>query len=173
MKILLHICCAVCAGACVQRLRQEGYQISGYFYNPNIQPPGEYLMRLQEVEELAKRENFSLLIGDYDVDSWFSCIRGWEEEPEGGRRCIECFTLRLAATAKVAINADFSAFATTLTISPHKDAKVINTIGRNIDSRLYLVRDFKKHNGFKKAQQLSRQYSIYRQNYCGCLYSLR
>lgn len=172
MQVLLHICCAVCATLCVERLRQEGHQFSGYFYNPNIQPPAEYLKRLGQAEQLAREQNFSLILGDYDVDSWFTRMRGLEDEPEGGRRCAGCFRLRLKETAKTAKEKGFNAFTTTLTLSPHKNTQVINEIGQDIDKALFLARDFKKQDGFKRAQELSKKYNLYHQNYCGCLYSL-
>ena len=172
MKILLHICCAVCATSCLQRLRQEGHEVGGYFYNPNIQPQEEYLKRLRETEKLARRENFPLTVGEYDQDEWFSQVKGLEAEPEGGRRCVRCFSVRLKATARVAQEKGFAAFTTTLTVSPHKNARVINKTGRNIGNSLFLARDFKKKDGFKRAQQLARRYNLYHQDYCGCIYSI-
>lgn len=172
MKVLLHICCAVCASSALQRLQEEGYEVQGYFYNPNIQPRQEYLQRLKETERLFRRIETPLIIGDYIVEHWFSQIKGWEDEPEGGRRCSICFRLRLQATAKIAQDAGFSAFTTTLTVSPHKNAQAINKIGQNIDQRRFLVRDFKKRDGFKKAQELAQKYRLYHQDYCGCVYSV-
>lgn len=172
MKVLLHICCAVCATYCLQRLRQEGYEVSGYFYNPNIQPEEEYLRRLRETRKLARAENFPLIVGDYNLDDWFAQIKGWEKEPEGGRRCLRCFSLRLKKAAEVAKKKSFSAFTTTLTISPHKNAQAINETGGNIGKGLFLPRDFKKQDGFKRTQELSKQYNFYHQDYCGCIYSL-
>ncbi|MBU3934279.1 MAG: epoxyqueuosine reductase QueH [Candidatus Omnitrophica bacterium] len=171
MRVLLHICCAVCAGSCLETLRREGHEVGGYFYNPNIQPQEEYLKRLQEAEKLARQENFSLIIGEDEPDKWFSRIKGLEEEPEGGRRCARCFSLRLEKTAKVAQEKGFAAFTTTLTVSPHKNARVINEIGRDVGGGLFLGRDFKKKDGFKRAQQLARRYNLYHQDYCGCIYS--
>lgn len=172
MKVLLHICCAVCASACLERLRQEGHEVSGYFYNPNIQPKEEYEKRLQETKRLAQRENLALIVGDYDADAWFKRIKGREEEPEGGTRCAECFTLRLSKTLEVARERGFNGFTTTLTVSPHKNAQTINTIGEDIGPGLFLARDFKKQDGFKRAQELAKQYNLYHQDYCGCIYSL-
>lgn len=173
MKILLHICCAVCATTCVERLREEGYEVSGFFYNPNIHPEEEYSRRLEETNRLSRTMGFSLIVGDYDTDNWSRQIRGWEKEPEGGRRCSECFRLRLERTKKMTDEKGISAFITTLTLSPHKSAQLINEIGRDIGNNKFLVRDLKKQDGFKRAQQLSKQYNLYHQNYCGCLYSLR
>ena len=129
MKILLHICCAVCATAALEKLRQEGHEVSGFFYNPNIHPPAEYLKRLEQAEELARCEKFPLIFGDYDVNSWYTQIKGKEKEPEGGSRCSECFNLRLEQTKRMAEEKGFSVFTTTLTISPHKNSKIINEIG--------------------------------------------
>jgi len=173
MKILLHVCCAVCAAYCSERLRQEGHEVTGFFYNPNIQPPGEYLKRLQATEELARGQNFPFIAGDYNLDAWSRRIKGWEQEPEGGRRCAECFGLRLETTAKLAKEKCFEAFTTTLTVSPHKDARAINKIGSDIANELFLERDFKKQDGFKKTQELAGKHNLYRQHYCGCIYSLR
>lgn len=171
MRVLLHVCCAVCASSCVERLRQQGHEVSGYFYNPNIQPQEEYLKRLQEVRRLAEGEGFPLIVDDYDVDEWFLRIKGLEAEAEGGKRCARCFRLRLEKTARAAKEKGFTAFTSTLTISPHKNAQMINEIGRDIGNGLFLVRDFKKQDGFKRAQELARHYNLYHQNYCGCVYS--
>lgn len=173
MKILLHVCCAVCVAYCSEKLRQEGHEVTGFFYNPNIQPPGEYLKRLEEAEQLARGQNFPLIVGDYNLDAWSRRIKGWEKEPEGGKRCLQCFGLRLEATAKVAKEKGFSAFTTTLTVSPHKNAELINEIGSDIANGLFLARDFKKQDGFKKTQELARKYNLYHQDYCGCTYSLK
>ncbi|MFH1245066.1 MAG: epoxyqueuosine reductase QueH [Candidatus Omnitrophota bacterium] len=171
MKILLHICCAVCAGSCVYRLREEGYEVQGLFYNPNIQPPSEYLKRLQATEELARQEKFLLFIGDYDLHNWYNRVEGLEKEPEGARRCAECFRLRLQKTQEIAKEKDIPVFTTTLTLSPHKDALKINQIGQSIGKDAFLARDFKKQDGVKKSAQLAKEYCLYRQNYCGCIYS--
>lgn len=172
MKVLLHICCAVCATASLERLRQQGHQVSGYFYNPNIQPLQEYQRRFQETKRLAQAQNFPLLIEEYDADNWLVEMQGLQEEPEGGKRCARCFSIRLEKAAKKAREQGFDGFTTTLTVSPHKNAKMINEIGQSIDRDQFLVYDFKKEDGFKRAQELSRQHNLYRQNYCGCIYSL-
>ena len=132
MKLLLHICCAVCASSCIEKLRKDNYEVSGYFYNPNIQPREEYLKRLQETKRLAQRQKFSLIVGDYEAQQWSLKIKGLEAEPEGGKRCTRCFTLRLEKTARLAEEKGFANFSTTLTISPHKNTQVLNEIGRNI-----------------------------------------
>jgi predicted adenine nucleotide alpha hydrolase (AANH) superfamily ATPase len=173
MKVLVHICCAVCATACLERLRDEGRDVSGYFYNPNIHPQEEYLIRLRQVQGLARRESLPLLTGDYDLDAWFAATKGLESEPEAGKRCARCFKMRLEKTALKAKAQGFTGFTTTLTISPHKNARLINEIGRDIGQDLFLAHDFKKQDGFKRARQLSRQYNLYHQDYCGCVYSLK
>ncbi len=167
----MHICCAVCASSCLERLKQEGYEVSGYFYNPNIQPYEEYLKRRADVVRLSEEQNFPLLIGKYDLEGWSAQIAGLEAEPEGGKRCSRCFRFRLEATAELARNAGFSAFTTTLSVSPHKNVQIINEIGRNLGNDLFLPRNFKKQGGFKRAQELARQHNLYHQNYCGCIYS--
>jgi len=172
MKVLLHICCAVCAASCVERLRAEGHQVSGFFYNPNVQPPEEYLNRLAAAESLAGYEKFPLLVGEYDPDEWFSQVQDLKDQPEGGERCSKCFSIRLSETARLAREKGFDAFTTTLTISSHKDSEVINDIGRGIAGDLFLRWDFKKNNGSKRANELAQKYDLYRQNYCGCVYSL-
>ena len=172
MKILLHICCAVCACSVVERLKNEGYEVTGYFYNPNIHPEQEYLKRLKETERLAREENFPLITGDYNVEKWFARIKGLEKGPEGGRRCARCFSLRLEKAAEIAKDKGLGLFTTTLTVSPHKNAQVLNEVGSSIAGGLFLARDFKKRDGFKRAQELSKQYNFYHQDYCGCVYSL-
>ena len=172
MKVLLHICCAVCAASCLERLRKQGYEVTGFFYNPNIHPPGEYLKRLQEIEELARQQNFPLIVGDYDMEAWSLETKGLGQEPEGGKRCAKCFRLRLEKTKKITQERGFNFFTTTLTIGPHKNAQMVNEIGQDLAGDLFLTRDFKKQDGFKRAQELARQYSLYRQDYCGCIFSL-
>ncbi len=173
MKVLLHICCAVCATSVVERLRRQGHAVMGYFYNPNIQPPEEYLTRQRQIETLTGQMDFPLLIGGYDADRWFAQAQGLDDQPEGGERCSICFRMRLEQTAQVAQERNFSAFTTTLSVSPHKDAEVINRIGREVGNGLFLEQDFKKQDGFKRSQELSRKYGLYHQHYCGCIYSLK
>ncbi len=171
MKVLLHICCAVCATASIERLREEGNSVSGYFYNPNIHPQSEYLNRLKETKNLASKIGLSLIVGEYRVEDWFGPAKGLEDEPEGGRRCAVCFRLRLSQTCRLARQNGFDGFTTTLTVSPHKNSKTINNIGREIGGPFFLERDFKKREGFKKATTLSKKYGLYHQNYCGCIFS--
>lgn len=172
-KILLHICCGICAGGVVKRLREEGYSVTGFFYNPNIQPLTEYKKRLAVAQEVAKLLAFSLITEPYVTGEWELATKGLEGEPEGGRRCFQCYHLRLQKTYAKAqeIGADF--FTTTLTVSPHKKAEVINQIGREIGGEQFLAEDFKKHDGFKRSMDFAKEQQLYRQHYCGCLYSQR
>jgi hypothetical protein len=172
MKIVLHICCGVCAGGAASTLLAEGHEVTGYFYNPNIQPVEEYNRRLDSARLACANLGIELTAGPYDTDAWTAATFQLKDEPEGGRRCVLCYRIRLQQTYlhTTKINAD--AFTTTLTISPHKSAQIINAVGRETGGDLYLARDFKKKEGFKQAISLARSWGLYRQNYCGCLYSL-
>lgn len=123
------------------------------------------------MQGLARGQNLPLLAGDYDPDTWFTATKGLENEPEAGKRCAQCFKMRLEKTVRQAKAKGFTAFTTTLTISPHKNVQLINEIGRDVGQGLFLAHDFKKQDGFKRAQELSREYGLYHQDYCGCLYS--
>jgi predicted adenine nucleotide alpha hydrolase (AANH) superfamily ATPase len=171
MKVLLHICCAVCASACVERLREEGNLVSGFFYNPNIHPQSEYLRRLKETEDFARKINLPFFVGSYNVKDWFESVKGLESEIEGGQRCAVCFKIRLGQACQFAREKGFDKFTTTLTVSPHKDSEVINNIGRELAGPFFLERNFKKNNGFKRTMELAKQYRFYRQTYCGCIFS--
>lgn len=171
MKILLHICCAVCASACIEKLTEQGSQVSGFFYNPNIHPEPEYLKRLSDLESFSARINFPLFVAGYRPDEWFKLTEGLENEPEGGKRCEACFKIRLEQAWRFAKHKGFDGFTTTLTISPHKNSRMINRVGRKIAGPFFLERDFKKNNGFKRAMELSKKYKLYHQNYCGCIFS--
>jgi len=170
--ILLHICCGICASSVVERLRQEGFKPIGFFYNPNIHPRKEYEQRFAVAKEVAQILDFELIQGPYDPDNWFKLTKGLENEPEGGRRCAVCFKMRLEETQRKARQLNINKFTTTLTVSPHKDTTVINEIGRAISPSEFLARDFKKQNGFHLATKFAKCYNLYRQNYCGCIYSL-
>lgn len=174
-KLLLHVCCAPC-GAGVAELLNRNFNVTGFFYNPNIQPGEEYQKRRLEVERYFQDENLPLIAGDYDIDQWFEAIKGLENEPEGGRRCEACYQFRLVKTAQLAKNNGFEWFATTLTISPHKKAETVNRIGQELGwehGLKFYEADFKKNDGFKKSCDLARELGFYRQNYCGCLFSRR
>ncbi len=172
-KILVHSCCAPCSTYVLDYLSQS-YNITILFYNPNIQPEEEYVKRLQEMEKLCKIKETELFIPDYEDYFWMESIKGLENVPEGAERCRVCFDVRLKKTAETAFERGFTLFATTLTVSPHKNAVLINSIGTNAADSFkinFLKSDFKKKDGYRKSCELSRKYGLYRQKYCGCLYS--
>lgn len=174
-KLLLHTCCAPCVTIPMERLESD-YEISCFFYNPNIHPKEEYIHRLKELQNLAKQLNFKIVIHQYDADRWLELINGLEDEPEGGERCAICFRIRLQETAKYAKKQGFDVFTTTLTISPHKNAILINQLGSELDEQYnikFLAANFKKKDGYKRSIELSNKYNLYRQNYCGCIFSRR
>ncbi|MFH0769686.1 MAG: epoxyqueuosine reductase QueH [Chloroflexota bacterium] len=173
MKIVLHICCGVCATSVVERLTSEGNEVRGLFYNPNIHPREEYERRLEVAHQVAKELNFPLGTGPYNPEDWFKETASLENEPEGGKRCEICFRLRLEKTYLYLQDYGWDAFTTTLTVSPTKSAEMINRAGREIGGESFLARDFKKKEGFKRATELARKWTLYRQDYCGCIYSLR
>jgi len=173
MKIVLHVCCGICAAGVVERLTLEGHQVLGFFYNPNIHPLEEYKRRLEVTHEVAKELNFPLEVASYTPEEWFKETNSLENEPEGGRRCEVCFRLRLNRTHLYMEDYGWDAFTTTLTISPRKSADVINRVGWEIDGERFLARDFKKKAGFQRAMELAKKWALYRQNYCGCIYSMR
>ncbi|SCP95159.1 epoxyqueuosine reductase QueH [Anaerobium acetethylicum] len=176
-RLLLHSCCAPCSSYVLEYLSAY-FEITVYYYNPNIFPPEEYEKRAAEQREFADRldvlHKISFLEGDYDTDLFYAETRGLEKEPEGGERCSRCFELRLRETAKRAREGGFDYFTTTLSISPHKNADQLNEIGKKISEETgiaYLYSDFKKKNGFKRSVELTAQYGMYRQDYCGCVFS--
>ncbi len=173
MKIVLHICCGVCAAGVVERLTLEGHQVLGLFYNPNIHPLEEYERRLEAAYKVAQELNFPLEAGPYTPEEWFEETSSLKNEPEGGRRCEVCFRIRLKKTYLYLKDCGWDAFTTTLTVSPHKSADVINQVGQEIGGDRFLVRDFKKKAGFQRATELAKKWALYRQHYCGCIYSMR
>lgn len=172
-KVLLHICCGVCASHAIEALQSSGYLVSGYFYNPNIYPYKEYFLRKQAAQKIAKFYKIKLFNSSYDLTRWEKNCAIFKDEKEGGLRCNACFQLRLEETYKKAKDNNFDYFTTTLTISPHKQSKTIFEIGKNLAEDNFLEIDFKKKDGFKKALEISKKLNLYRQNYCGCVYSLR
>ncbi|MBB5021027.1 epoxyqueuosine reductase QueH [Desulfurispira natronophila] len=174
--LLLHTCCAPCSSAVVERLLNH-YQLSLYFYNPNIHPSAEYLIRRDELLRWGRDIlNIQCIIADYDSKTWFDMTRGMELEPEKGKRCTLCYQLRLEKTASVAKEQGYSFFTTTLSISPHKDSKLINTVGKTVAQKYNInfhAEDFKKNNGFQRSIEISKEYYFYRQRYCGCQFSQR
>ena len=175
-SILLHCCCAPCASSVLERLIQQ-YDVSVVFYNPNIEPLEEYEKRKKELEKLLRIMPFipdiKLIECEYDNAAFNHVALSLREEPEGGKRCRACFKLRLAETAKLAKTEEYDFFATTLSVSPHKNAKVLNEIGieqAEIYDIEFLNSDFKKQDGYKRSVELSKEYELYRQSYCGCKY---
>ncbi len=174
-RLLLHVCCAPCAGACLERLRPD-YQVTLFFYNPNIHPVAEYRARAEEVRRWAAQEGVTLIKPDYDAPRWFELVKGHETDPEKGPRCAICFRMRLTETARVAVEGAFELFATTLTISPHKVTNMVFRAGQAAAKEhgiKFLAQDFKKQGGFQRSLEISRQYGFYRQDYCGCIFSRR
>lgn len=177
--LLMHACCAPCSSACLERLG-DFFKISIFYYNPNITDKKEYEKRLTEVKKFAKnfkvKHEIEVIDGCYEPEVFFDMAKGLEQEPERGKRCYECYKMRLRKTAEYASNNNFDYFTTTLTLSPYKNASWINEIGDALDKDFkshYLYSDFKKKNGYKRSIELSKEYNLYRQNYCGCIYSKR
>ena len=175
-KLLLHACCAPCSSAVLERISKY-FDITILYYNPNITEKEEYEKRLNEIENFVKKlnvDNIKVLRGRYNSKEFFDMATGLEEEKERGKRCYKCYELRLRETAKVAEDLNFDYFTTTLSISPYKNSNWLNEIGEKLDKQYtatYLYADFKKKNGYKRSIELSKQYHLYRQDYCGCIYS--
>jgi len=176
VNILLHICCGPCSTIAIERLKENNFEITGFFYNPNIYPEEEYELRLKNAKLVAEKFNIPLLPSIYEQEKWKKEIKGYENEKEGGKRCVICIKMRLYETGKMAKENNFDMFTTTLTTGPRKDSGLINLYGANTSENLgipfYSV-DFKKNAGFQKSVVLSKEMGLYRQRYCGCIYSLR
>lgn len=177
--LLMHACCAPCSSACLERLGNY-FDISILYYNPNITDKDEYLKRVEEIKKFISgfktKYPIKLIEGRYDPNEFFEIAKGLEDEPERGKRCFKCYRLRLEETAKVASEKEFDYFCTTLTLSPYKNATWLNEIGEELNNNYnstYLYSDFKKKNGYKRSIELSKEFDLYRQDYCGCVYSLR
>lgn len=177
--LLLHSCCAPCSSYVLEYLSAY-FRITVFYYNPNIYPESEYYTRVKEqrrfIAALPTRYPVDFTEGAYIPEDFYHCAKGMEHLPEGGRRCFACYRLRLEATAKTAKEKGCSYFASTLSISPLKNAQKLNEIGEQLAREyqvLWLPNDFKKKNGYKRSTELSREYGMYRQDYCGCVYSLR
>lgn len=178
-RLLLHSCCGPCSTQVIDFLRNY-FKITVYYYNPNIEPDLEYEKRKREqirfINEAKKQDeslDLDFLDCGYDNDSFKKISKGLEQEKEGGARCSKCFYLRLKETARKAKELGYDYFGTTLTVSPHKNSQVINRIGENIQEELnmpFIYGDFKKNDGYKKSIEFAKQYDLYRQDYCGCLY---
>lgn len=176
-RLLLHACCAPCSSYVLEYLCSY-FSVTLFFFNPNISPRAEYDMRYSElyrlVDAMGLGESVGFIDGEYEPERFYDAVRGLEELPEGGERCRICYELRLNETARVAAEGDFDFFTTTLSISPYKNAEWLNTTGRNAADKFgsrYLFSDFKKRNGYKRSIELSEKYGLYRQDFCGCVYS--
>lgn len=174
--LLLHACCAPCSSAVLEYLYKH-FKITLFFYNPNISPESEFNYRLEELKRLIVEMNYNdieIVVPDYDNNEFEALAKGLENLPEGDKRCKKCYRLRLAKTAEYAKENGFDYFTTTLSVSPYKNAQLLNEIGSELEKEYgtpYLYSDFKKKEGYKRSCELSREYNLYRQNYCGCIYS--
>lgn len=175
--LLLHACCAPCSSACLERL-SNFFKITIIYYNPNITEEKEYLKRLEElknfIQKIKVKYPINIIDTRYDPKEFFEISKGLEKEKERGKRCYKCYELRLEETTKVAKENNFDFFTTTLTLSPYKKTDWLNEIGENLSNKYqtsYLYSDFKKKNGYKRSIELSKEYNLYRQDYCGCIYS--
>ena len=173
-SLLLQSCCGPCSSYVLEYLTQY-FDVTAYFYNPNIRPEAEFQRRLETLKQLLASMPLEhpavLLEPEWRGEEFFQAVRGLESEPEGGARCAACFRLRLEQTARTAVEWGFDYFGTTLTVSPHKNAEVINRIGFELEEKYgvkWLPSDFKKRDGYLRSIQLSKQYDLYRQEYCGC-----
>ncbi len=174
-RLLLHACCAPCSSYCLELL-SEIFDITVFFYNPNISPEEEYLKRYDELCRFMEEGKIKAtsVKAEYNYDEFLSVSSGLEKEPEGGERCYECYKLRLFKTAEYAKKEGYNYFTTTLSISPYKNAEWLNALGKEAEEKFrinYLYADFKKKNGYKRSIELSKIYNLYRQDYCGCAFS--
>lgn len=177
-RLLLHSCCAPCSSYVLEYLNRY-FEITVFYYNPNIYPESEYTKRIWEQQELISQMPFvhpvSFLAGPYDQERFYEMARGLEHVKEGGERCLKCYELRLSEAARMAVKTEADYFTTTLSISPLKNSDRLNEIGMRLGEEygvLYLPSDFKKKNGYKRSIELSREYDLYRQDYCGCEFSM-
>ncbi|MBQ6546998.1 MAG: epoxyqueuosine reductase QueH [Bacilli bacterium] len=176
-KLLLHSCCGPCSSSVLEFLTKY-FDIDVLYYNPNIYPEEEFVKRKNEQEKLLKKldKNIKFIEGNYNYDLYKEKVRGLEQEPEGGLRCKSCISLRMEETCRYAKEHGYDFFTTTLSVSPHKNSKMINEIGFSLEKEYnmpYLYSDFKKKEGYKRSIVLSKEYDLYRQDYCGCQFSLR
>lgn len=175
-RLLLHSCCAPCSSTCLERLK-EHFQITVLYYNPNIDEREEYEKRKAEQIRFLQETGWAEFLDcDHEPEAFYKIAEGMENEPERGKRCYRCYALRLEKTAQTAQEHGFKYFATTLTLSPYKNAEWLNEIGENLQGRYevnYLFTDFKKKGGYHRSIELSNEYNLYRQDFCGCKYSKR
>ncbi len=194
-RLLLHACCCPCSSHCLEVLSQHNFEISIFFYNPNIDEQDEYLKRYEELIRFTREAPFAtqvkIIDGGYEPEIFYEMAKGLEDLPERGKRCYLCYEQRLAKTAEYAYNNGYDYFSTTLSISPYKNATWLNEIGKKMELKLqgpyhnkaevdeaendhpclFLYSDFKKKNGYKRSIELSQEYNLYRQDYCGCVFS--
>jgi predicted adenine nucleotide alpha hydrolase (AANH) superfamily ATPase len=174
-RLLLHICCAPCSTHVIDRLKED-YELGCFFYGPNIHPEEEYQKRLKESKEYCSVQGIEFLEGEYDADDWLQAVKGYEDDEEGGDRCKICYAYRLQRTAKTAKKEGYGSFTTTLTVSPRKDADIVNSIGQEIGEQedvTFLSENFKKKHGYQISVQMSKDQGLYRQDFCGCMFSRR
>ena len=177
-KILIHVCCAPDATAGVPRLaKNTGLMPVVFFSNSNIHPEKEYRIRQEETKKLSKKMKWQFISDKYNPDEWIESVKGYENEPERGKRCEICFRIRLKLTAKKALDGNYNAFSIVWTISPHKDSKLINRLGKEASLKYgnipFIEENLKKKEGFKESLKLSHKFKLYRQDYCGCIFSKR
>ena len=171
-KLLLHSCCGPCSTVVIERLKED-FEVTVFYYNPNIEPKEEYEKRKEEQKKVCQNFGVTFIDFDYDNANWREFVAGLEKEKEGGARCEKCFVYRLSRTAKYAKGHGFDIFATTLSVSPHKNTNLLNNIGEAISEQEkieFLPENFKKKDGYLRSINLSKELGLYRQNYCGCLF---
>ncbi len=171
--MLLHSCCGPCSTVVIERLK-ENFDLTVFYYNPNIEPFEEYEKRKVEQKKVCKNFGVNFVDADYENEAWHKFVEGLENEREGGARCEKCFVFRLRKTANFAKTHDFDIFATTLSVSPHKNSNVINAVGEQISQEVgieFLPESFKKKDGYLRSINLSKEFGLYRQDYCGCLFA--
>lgn len=174
-KIVLHTCCAICSGYPISLLQDTGYRVCAYFYNPNIYPREEYIKRLEAEQILCEHLGCELTEAEYNPEEFYNAAKGFEQEPEKGKRCDRCFELRLRKTAEFAKAKGIKNFTTSIVISPHKNFEKLTQIGEKIAQEYgltYVAINFKKKDGFLKTNKISKELNLYRQNYCGCKFAM-
>ncbi len=174
-KLLLHCCCGPCA-AHPSKVLKDSFDVLAFFSNSNVEPKEEYQKRLDSFKKLCELTGLEYSVDEYDSDEWFETIKGLELEPERGKRCSICFEYRLKRAFEFAKKNGIKYITTTITVSPYKDSKMVFDVGKKLSQQYgvsFTALDFKKEDGFKKTKELAEKYSLYMQNYCGCVYSLR
>ena len=172
-KMLLHSCCGPCSTVCIERLKEK-YDLTIFYYNPNIEPKEEYEKRKEEQKKVCNYFEIPFVDFDYDNKLWHKAVKGLETEPEGGARCEKCFFFRLLKTAKFAKENDFDVFSTTLTVSPYKNTTIVNRAGKEVSEKegiQFLEESFKKKDGYLRSVALAKDLDLYRQHYCGCMFA--